>query len=247
MKFLAFTCCLIINTALCCEVSVRYESYVSPNQMRIPLEYHGLDVDFARALLEVAECRANFVSLPWARAIEMMKLGKLDMMTSISDRPERHFFMSFIGPQRQETIVFAMDKDNLIELYSVEDLATTPRPVAVHTGAYYGDAFSELLQKKENQRQFITVVDNSHKIAMLKQGRISGFLEEKYNLAYQMMHNEEFAHIVINPFIVNTEPVYFAISKHSPKTELVERLQIAFESKEYQIKRQAILKKYQLD
>lgn len=52
------------------------------NLNKVP-NLHGLDVDFARALLDEFGCNYRFVSVPWGRALKMLEIGEIDMMLSV--------------------------------------------------------------------------------------------------------------------------------------------------------------------
>ena len=228
-----------------CELTVRYERFSAYKPGGDIARWHGLDVDFAKALLDKAQCQFSFVELPWGRAIGSLKAGLIDLVLSVSKTPEREPYYHFIGPQRTETIVLAMNKANIYPIEKLDDLLSLPLPVAVHRGAYYGEEFTQLLKKNANQ--FITVVDNQTKLELLARNKISGFLEEKGNLYYQQHFNPNFAHIHIDDFVVNSEDVYFAFSKRSLNEVQIRNIQQAFQSNEYQDQQSIILSKYGLE
>ncbi|WP_052140868.1 substrate-binding periplasmic protein [Pseudoalteromonas piratica] len=228
-----------------CEITIRYERYGVENQAGEPARWHGLDVDFAKALLANTDCSYRFVELPWARALGGLKAGLIDLMLSVSKTAEREKYFYFIGPQRQETIVLAMNRENAFTINSLEDLLSLPAPVAVHRGAYYGETFEKLLQS--NPEHFITVVDNKTKLDLLAHKKISGFLEEKGNLIYQKTFNPSFSHIYIDDFVINSTDVYYAFSKRSLNQAQLEQFERIFRSSEYQTKQHKILAKYGLE
>ncbi|WP_440054872.1 substrate-binding periplasmic protein [Pseudoalteromonas sp. T1lg65] len=239
---------LISCSSLGCEITVRFESYA---MQTVPDEVptsHGLDVDFAKALLREANCQHRFVSVPWGRGIQLLKKGKIDLMLSVSKTPEREVYIHFIGPQRNENIVFAMNRQFQYNIDSLEALFHLPYPIVIHKGAFYGKAFAERLeQRKEHDTQFIAMPDNQTKLSLLNTGRLAGFLEEKYNIMYQQEHNPEFSNIVISPYIIHQNPVYFAFSKESVSERQLKLFEQAFERLKSSGKLKEILKKYKLD
>ncbi|WP_261594591.1 substrate-binding periplasmic protein [Pseudoalteromonas holothuriae] len=231
-----------------CELIVRFENYSAQSQQDAQLRWHGLDVDFAKALLDDAGCGYRFISIPWGRALKMLELGEIDLMLSVSKTAQRMRFAYFIGPQRQENIIFATNAKTPYYVKSIEALFSLPKPVAIQRGAYYGAKFeARMKQEVDSESQFLYVPDNQHKLNLLRHGRISGFLEEKYNIIYQTQHNPDFVEIEIAPLIVNQEPVYIALSKQSVSQSTIEQLKNAFERLEHAGKFDQILKKYQLD
>ncbi|WP_194710101.1 substrate-binding periplasmic protein [Pseudoalteromonas sp. S16_S37] len=231
-----------------CELIVRFENYSAQSLQDEQMRWHGLDVDFAKALLDEAGCSYRFVSIPWGRALKMLELGEIDLMLSVSKTAQRMRFAYFIGPQREENIVFATNATRPFFIESLEALFSLPKPVAIQRGAYYGEAFEARMKKEiDSEEKFIYVPDNQLKLNLLRHGRISGFLEEKYNIVYQRQYNPDFIEIEIAPFIVNVEPVYIALSKQSVSRPIIDKLLIAFERLNDAGKFEQILKKYKLD
>ncbi|TMN70854.1 transporter substrate-binding domain-containing protein, partial [Pseudoalteromonas maricaloris] len=81
-----------------------------------------------------AGCDYQFINVPWGRALKMLAEGKLDMMLSVTRTSEREQFAYFIGPQRMETIVFAMNRSRPFTVNSLTDLFALPVPVAIQKG-----------------------------------------------------------------------------------------------------------------
>ncbi|WP_409455173.1 substrate-binding periplasmic protein [Pseudoalteromonas sp. MMG012] len=144
-----------------CEYVVRFEDYGAQSKLDKSLNWHGLDVDFAKALLDEAHCTYRFVSVPWGRALKMLEIGEIDMMLSVSKTALRMQYAYFIGPQRMETIVFAMNTNRVFDVPTVESLFTLPSPVAIQRDAYYGEAFDKrMVQELDVDSHFIYVPDN---------------------------------------------------------------------------------------
>ncbi|KAF7775592.1 polar amino acid transport system substrate-binding protein [Pseudoalteromonas citrea] len=231
-----------------CEYVVRFEDYGAQSKLDKALNWHGLDVDFAKALLDEVGCNYRFVSVPWGRALKMLEIGEIDMMLSVSKTAQRMRYAYFIGPQRMETIVFAMNAKHIYEVPSVEALFTLSSPVAIQRDAYYGDTFEKrMVQEQDVDNHFIYVPDNQLKLNLLRHGRISGFLEEKYNILYQTQNNPDFMAIILSPLIVNEEPVYYAFSKQTISKVQYHKLKDAFTVIKNSGKLSQILKKYKLD
>ncbi|MCO7189326.1 MULTISPECIES: transporter substrate-binding domain-containing protein [unclassified Pseudoalteromonas] len=250
MYWLVLICVLFTPVTASCELIVRFENYAAQSRQDNNLTWHGLDVDFARALLDEAGCHYQFINVPWGRALKMLAEGELDMVLSVSRTPEREQFAYFIGPQRMETIVFAMSRSRPFAVHTLTDLFTLPVPVAIQREAFYGHAFNERLlleQSKVESQRFIYVADNQRKLSLLKHGRIAGFLEEKFNVLYQSQHNPDFAQITVSPLVVNREPVYYAMSKQSVSARELQQLAAAFKRLQHSGRLKQILAKYGLD
>ncbi|WP_249930333.1 substrate-binding periplasmic protein [Pseudoalteromonas aurantia] len=245
---LAFASGYVVSADSNCEYVVRFEDYGAQSKLDKVPNWHGLDVDFARALLDEFGCSYRFVSVPWGRALKMLEIGEIDMMLSVSKIAQRMHYAYFIGPQRMETIVFAMNTARVFEVPNIEALFTLSSPIAIQRDAYYGEAFEKrMVQEQDVDSHFIYVPDNQLKLNLLRHGRISGFLEEKYNILYQAQNNSDFMSITLSSLVVNEEPVYYAFSKRTISKAQYHKLKEAFTAIKNSGKLAQILKKYKLD
>jgi len=243
--FFAFILYFISTQALACELTVRYEHY-SPKKVSDQMQWHGMDVDFAKALLEQAGCKYRFVDMAWGRAIDLLEQGKIDMMLGVSDLEKRKQFAHFIGPHRQETIVLATLASEAFFIERLEELKKLSKPIAIQRGAYYGDEFEALLESDPySDIHFVSIPNNDVKLYLLRNKRISGFLEERSNIIYQSKNNPEFKDIVVNPFVIHANPVYFALSQKTVNEELLNKLEAAFVALQKEQAFKKILNKYQ--
>ncbi|MCF2857512.1 transporter substrate-binding domain-containing protein [Pseudoalteromonas sp. SMS1] len=226
---------------------VRFENYAAQSRLDEETGWHGMDVDFAKALLDEAGCEYKFVSIPWGRSLKMLETGDIDLVLSVTKTQERQNYAYFIGPQRMETIVFAMNAQRRYTVDTMEDLFSLPVPVAIQQGAFYGAKFTDRYQQlKKHETQFIFVPDNQTKLSLLKHGRIAGFLEEKFNIIFQSDNHPDFMTIEIASLVINESPVYFAFSKRRTSMARLERLEAAYQNLQKTGQFQRILKKYQL-
>ena len=231
-----------------CDIVVRFENFARDAKKVDTLSWHGLDVDFAHALLKEAGCDYRFINLPWGRAIKMLETGEVSMMLSMTPTEKRQQFAYFIGPQRLETIVLVTHKLWPYKVNHHQELLLLPAPVAIHKDAFYGEEMARMLSSTPDiENRFIVITDNKLRLSMLKHGRISGFLAEKYNMIYQSENNPDYMHIKVNPFIINQAPVYIALSKYSVSLKNKHRLEQALLRLEKNGTIRRILDKYKLD
>lgn len=60
--------------------------------------YKGLNVDIARLLVTKLGLNLEFVDCPWARCVDLVKSGQVDLLMGISKNPERERHFHFIEP-----------------------------------------------------------------------------------------------------------------------------------------------------
>ncbi|SFC71885.1 substrate-binding periplasmic protein [Pseudoalteromonas denitrificans] len=236
---------IIIQPLFACDLTVRYEHF-SPDQKSKKLQWYGMDVDLAKTLLDKTGCRYRFVDIPWGRAITLLKKGEIDMMLGVSKVSNRSQFSHFIGPYRQETIVLATLAAEAFFIEEIDELKKLDKPIAIQRGAFYGDEFETLLASDPySDIHFVNIPSYDVKLYLLRNKRISGFFEEKSNVIFQAKHNPDFKDIVVNPFIIHSNPVYFAFSKSTVNDALIDKLRKSFYALKSEKMFETILKKYQ--
>lgn len=238
LKYLTIVFMFFCTSTLSCHLTVRVEPFAMQSQ-KGDKQWHGLNVDLATALLESANCRFEFVSVPWARALELIEVGEIDMMLDITKTNQRDKFLYFIGPQRLEKIVFA-SLPTTKTITNIAQIIALEQPVAIQRGAYYGKDFDELLmQNRHAKEHFIHVAGNQKKVELLIKNRISGFLEAQQNINFIKESYPELNNLITHPVIINEQSVFFALSRKSVSLEIYKHLEQEFD----QLKSSGRLKK----
>lgn len=222
---------LLVSPAWACKLTVRFELYPPQAYLDENNQWQGMDVDFAKVLLNEAGCQYTFVKVPWGRAMGMLEKGELDMMLSVSRNPERQKFAHFIGPQREESIVLISKASDPITEEKFNNLKTWDKPIAIQQGAYYGEKFAKMrANDTQAHAHFIIIPNNDIKLSLLHKGRVSGIIDEKLNILYQIQQNPEFSNIVVYPLVIHVNKVYYAFSRASVDATTIARLQKAFDT-----------------
>lgn len=218
-----------INALADCQLRMRVADY-PPQYFRDENgKWRGMAVELGTALLKEAGCKIVFLPLPWKRALYDMKNGEVDMMLNMSYSEEREQYIDFIGPARDETMIFAVLEQSNYVIDSLEDFKKLPAQTGIMIGASYGDAFD---RKYKNDRNFAkkfdpvpNLIQNIHK---LKKNRLAGIIMDRYDFEYKTKTQELYKGLKTHPFIVNQNEVFFGFSKKSVSPELFARLQRAY-------------------
>lgn len=73
----------------------RGDGYYPPNEMIIDGELVGLHIDIINAVAELLGYKVRYESMPWNRAIHMVKNGSVDAITYLSRNKERERFIIY--------------------------------------------------------------------------------------------------------------------------------------------------------
>jgi len=193
-------------------------------------QWAGLTIDLTKVLLKEAECNVDFEDINWARSLELMKVGRIDMMMNMTITEERKKYIHFIGPHNDETIQLLLKDSVDTVIHSLDDFKKLPGMIGLQHGVYFGKEFSEKLKNDLIfSSKFETISSQENNIKKLKLGRIIGILRQNYSGVAAENNLEMPGNYKIDPFIINKSWVYFGFSKKSVSTEILNRLEKAYE------------------
>lgn len=146
----------------------------------------GSEYQRARQLADGAGCRLEFVEVPWARALQLLRNGQLDMLYGASRSAERETYARFSQAYRQERMVLVVSAQSsattdLEEVSLAAWLAEPrndgrPRRLGLIRGFHYGEALKPVLDSNKGTR--LEVRWDEQLQQMLALGRIDGYLVE---------------------------------------------------------------------
>jgi ABC-type amino acid transport substrate-binding protein len=208
-------------------------------------KWTGLTVDLAKVLLNEAGCKGDFEDIPWARSLELMRTGGLDMMMNLSMTEERKEFIHFIGPQIDETVQLFLREDIDVDIQSLDDFKKIPSGIGYQRGTFYGKAFDEKLRTDPAFKdKFEISYSDELNLQKLNSGRIIGVLEPNYGGVTFRNQFRKGKGYKLHPFIVTQNWVYFGFSKKSVSKELLTRLQKAYDKAKSEGKFEKVIESY---
>lgn len=221
------------GTAAACELRIRVpeDSSYAPFFIRDNSgTWRGLSIELTEALLAETHCTPVYVPLPFSRGLQSLKTGEIDLMPNMSITEERREFISFVGPQLDETVLLVTRIDTPLSVASLDDLKELPGPIGIDRDKVYGEEFERKRRSDSDFNSRLEEADNvdlnANKLAL---GRLSGFLGFGYNVMHQIRTNPLYRDFIIHSFTVNQDWVYFGLSKKSVSPELQARIQAAYE------------------
>jgi len=198
--------------------------------------WQGLDVELAKAVVEEAGFKCEFIDRPWTRALKEINNGTLDIMMNLTISKERSNYLNWIGPIRTSRIVLVVKKENVnLPIESIDDLAKISEKYKLTFGiqqdGFYSKEFNSKL-KDPNFEKFFTKITNANQYApRTNRNMILGFFENQVSMVYQIKTKSEFKDLAIHNFILSEDPVYLGVSKKVSK-ENFKKLKLAFEKLE---------------
>ncbi|MDD0841785.1 substrate-binding periplasmic protein [Pseudomonas sp. Gutcm_11s] len=149
----------------------------------------GNEYELLQQLASGAGCSLEFVEMPWARALQLLKQGQLDMLYGASRTAEREAYAQFSQAYRQEQMVLVVRategprQQELGRLSLVNWLAEPrpngqPRVLGLIRGFYYGEALEAIVRDPAAHTQRMEVRWDQQLHQVLSLGRIDGYLVE---------------------------------------------------------------------
>lgn len=198
--------------------------------------WHGLDVELAKAIVKEAGFQYEFIDKPWTRALKDIQEGKIDLMMNLSMTKERSKFLNWIGRIRTSRMVLVVNKENVnLPIKNLDDLIKISKkynlPFGIQQDGFYSKEFNEML-KNPNFAKHFTEVTNANQFApRTERNMLLGFFESQISMVYQIKRNPEFKDLAIHNFILAEEPVYMGISK-KVSNSIFNKLKFAYEKLE---------------
>lgn len=183
-----------------CNITVAYENeppflYKDENG-----QMSGLDKELVEFFANKAGCKVEWVLMPWARALEMMKTGGVLMGTNASDTEERKKYANFV-PYRDSTPNLLFVKKEMLENLKADKLEDfinkTKQNIGLVIGYQYEDEIEDLMKNPKYKKRFERVADGESNISKLMNNRLEGFITEvllgnyfikKHNLQGKIVH-----------------------------------------------------------
>jgi len=187
----------------------------------------GFDKDILQATIDAAGCslRQAKLAVPWARQLNSIKTGQLDIITGASKTTEREKYAYFTEPYRYESVTIFVLAEKLSEFTSItfKEWITKPVVLGLEYDNFYGEEVKSILSVYPEK--IYKVKMNEQNIQKLRSHRIDayiGFVPAEPIRLNKMGLQEEI--VPVSHFKINTGQVHFMLSKKSNNQQVVGRL-----------------------
>jgi polar amino acid transport system substrate-binding protein len=222
---IAVTCTLKVD-ANSCKLTVQVIEYPPLAMKQANGDWRGLNFHYLDALFKEAGCRYQIVETPHARGIKLLENGQIDMTLNLSRTEEREAHFHFIGPQRKEVIRLAAKSNMYPKISGWSQFDGLNARFIWQIGAFYGENIAEKVEQNPTlKHKMLYSADNVAMVGQVNKGQADGFFLLQDFFHYQKAVNPDYANIELHPIVINSDDVYFALSKKS----VDERMRLRFE------------------
>ncbi len=216
--------------AQACVKSVRWYSDAPYAFRAADGHIQGLDIDIARTVLKQIGCEVNLVEMPWARALNELEKGRLDILPGALRKPEREVFAYFSRPTNRSPNVLFIGK-TAAEKYPIRqlsDLLGTNFRLGAQIDVSYGASFDALIKNPEFKPQLNPLTARMSAWKMIEHDRIDGLIADEVSGLLELQQLGLTEVVAKTRVVVSGEPAMFAFSKKTNTAEFVTAFNAAF-------------------
>jgi polar amino acid transport system substrate-binding protein len=226
---------------------VRPDGSWPPLEMVIDGKLTGFHIEQVQEAAKLINLSVNFKSLPWNRAIEMLKKGDADAITYMAKTSEREHFGHFIAENvlSKATVGFFILKKFKHGIHYSGELASLKD---YEIGSVLGFSYDEEFDQMTSLKKFSSALNEENLIQMLLAERIPIAIGHVDVIKYQAKRMGVADQIIfLSPYLTEGREHFLVFAKARENSELVTQFSGAmktFKSSEQYFK---LLKKYGLE
>lgn len=230
MRLYLWLALLLFSSQSFASCNVKMRVYQSPPNyyMNDQGQWTGLAFELANAVIKEAGCNAQYINMPWKRALKLFELGKIDMMTSLSVTEERKKFVHFFGVQHEEIISPIVKESTNYNIKDLNDFKSLPGRVGHIRGAFYGSAFATKADEPWFSNKIAAYNSTDELMNGLRRNRLSMFLYNRDNAPRMLSKYTDGHNFKLHPYVVFKNTVYFGLSKNTSDNKLLGKLRQAY-------------------
>ena len=206
----------------------------------------GFDMEFVAGVAKHAGCTVDAQELTWARIIEGIKNGTIDMTGGASLTEERKEFARFSDAYRKEkmTLFIRKGEGDKFKLSTLEDVLALGMRIGVTADYEYGDLYAKLMEKPEFKALVDTSASAEISVKKLLANRIDGYMDDELVGIAAAKKNNAMDKIEANPVEVTASDIHILTSKKSVSEEMLAKINQAIKDYVASAEYQALLDKY---
>ena len=223
---------LLIQPVFACSKVMRWNddapfSFVSASEPEI---IKGLSIDMTRAILKSLNCELTLVKMPWARALESLKAGDIDLISGAYNTAERQAYAHFSSVAEYSANVLFLRKgeEQQWNLKSLADIPPRQFKLGAQINVSYSREFDRLTQQESFAQNLYLNSSRQSLWKMLQLKRIDGVIADKNTGLIELKNLGLKEKIVPSSLIVSNAPSFFAFSKKTTSEGFVKEFDDAF-------------------
>ncbi|WP_191965204.1 substrate-binding periplasmic protein [Marinobacter halotolerans] len=215
-----------------CEITIRWDDD-PPYFMNQNDEVIGIDADLGREAMERLGCSLSFKKLPWARALQELREGRVDMLSSAyrtSEREQYAHYSEVIGLVSPNILFIRQSEADNFDFNGLRSLLESDFRLGAQVSVSYSDEYSALIQNPDYAENIEFLPRRELMWRMLARNRLDGLIASKLTGLYEIKELGLSGRIAPSSLVVSNKPAYFVFSKASVSSEFVADFDQALQS-----------------
>lgn len=186
-------------------------------------EPQGLNIETTLAVFSGLKCELRFAEMPFARALEELKQGRIDIIGSAYYTEERQAFAIYSSKGFDSPNVLFLRRDDLasFSLQSLTDIAKKHIKLGAQIGVSYSKEYASLMSEPEFSGLIQFSSDRKALWQMLNLKRVDAVIADLTTGLAEIKQLGLKGTIVPSGLIVSSQPAYFIFSKQSTDLNFV--------------------------
>lgn len=215
-----------------CSKSVRWNDdppYFIPQADGSP---RGIGADLSREILHRLGCTPRYVELPWARGLNNLRNGTLDILPGALRTPERETFAYFSRPVNvsPNVLFIARSAAPKYRFQQLSEIIGSDFRLGAQIDVVYSSEYQALTGNPDFARHLTRVNSRRGAWRMIKAGRIDGLIADEVTGLLELKQMQLDDAIVRSELIVASEPAHYALSRQTLDPAFVDRFNQALEA-----------------
>ena len=172
-------------------------------------QWAGKDIALIKAVFRRTPFKYRIVSMPWARVINELKAGTIDMTLAATALPERKKYALFTKNNFRYSHHMLFVHKNKLDLFDsvnvLADLTEVNVVIAALRGAIFYESYPILLQNKKFARRIIYISNDQDMSRFVLKGRADGYIESEIEGKHYLLSQPEFSKNIVPLFRITTD------------------------------------------
>lgn len=219
---------IIVFCALCCISAQAREYIIGVNERAVYRtineqgQWVGKDIDLINEVFKHTPHTYKIVALPWARVLQSIENGSVDLTLAAAKSPERiqyAHFSSYIFRRSYYALFVRNDRaTEFVDVTRLDDLAKKELKIGALRGAVYSNSYYELLKNKRFYLNLMLVDNDIVLPEFITKGRVDAYIESELEGVYYLQQEAKYRDTITPLIRINTREEgesYLMFSKKS--------------------------------
>jgi len=190
----------------------------------------GISIDITRQILSTLGCKLNLVQMPWARALESLKVGEIDILSGAYSTEERRQYAHFStkGIYSPNILFVRMNETEHWPFKSLKDIVNTSFTLGVQINVSYSQEYETLKDRADFASHLYQTSSRQSLWRMLEVNRVDGVIADQVTGLKELKELGLKNKITPSQLVVSNAPSFFAFSKKNIELNFVEQFDNEF-------------------